>query len=265
VELKNSFSVSVPVEEAWDVLTDLKRVAPCMPGAQLTGVTGDEYHGSVSVRVGPFAMAYAGTARFLELDQDRYTAVLRAEGREEKGQGTAAATITTVLHPDGAATMADITSNIEISGKAAQFGRSMLADVSGRLLQQFAERLEADIRLSDGHTAASAVAGTGTANAVTAGRTASVHDRPDREIRSERPPSSQVTVPAAAPIDALGLSAQITAERLPDLLAGLGVALGVAGLIREIRPPGSRLLAGATLALSASVALRAVATRKAAT
>jgi uncharacterized protein len=277
VELKHSFTVSAPVEEAWDVLTDLKRVAAAMPGAELTDVTGDEYHGRVNVRVGPFAMAYAGTARFVELDRDRHTAVLRAEGKEEKGQGAAAATIVTVLRPDGGGTVADITSTIDVSGRAAQFGRSMLADVSGRLLQQFAERLEADIRLSDASAASIAPAESATAPAEsvtstgTAGPSASTPDartsdgraRREAESSASGPARGRASVSAGAPIDALGLTAQITADRLPDLLTGLGLALGAAGLVRQVRP-GHRLLAGATLALAAGVALRAAAARRAA-
>jgi carbon monoxide dehydrogenase subunit G len=270
VELKHSFTVSAPVEEAWDVLTDLKRVAACMPGAELTDVTGDEYHGRVNVRVGPFAMAYAGTARFVELDRDRHTAVVRAEGKEEKGQGAAAATIVTVLRPDGGGTVADITSTIDVSGRAAQFGRSMLADVSGRLLQQFAERLEADIRLSDASTATTAPAQSATSTK-TAGPHASTAAAPTADDLTRREGASSASGPAlgrasasaGAPIDALGLTAQITADRLPDLLTGLGLALGAAGLVREVRP-GHRLLAGATLALAAGVALRAAAVRRAA-
>jgi uncharacterized protein len=266
VELKHSFAVSAPVEEAWDVLTDLKRVAACMPGAELTDVTGDEYHGRVHVRVGPFAMAYAGTARFTELDRERHTAVVRAEGKEEKGQGAAAATIVTVLRPDGGGTIADITSTIDVSGRAAQFGRSMLADVSGRLLQQFAERLEADMRLSDASAATTAPAqdttSIGTADTAAA---PTGDDRARREMASSAsgPALGRASANAGAPIDALGLTAQITADRLPDLLTGLGLALGAAGLVREVRP-GHRLLAGATLALAAGVALRAAAARRAA-
>jgi carbon monoxide dehydrogenase subunit G len=269
VELKHSFAISAPVDEAWDVLTDLKRVAACMPGAELTDVTGDEYHGSVHVRVGPFAMAYAGTARFVELDRDRHTVVLRAEGKEEKGQGTAAATIVTVLRPGDGSTVADIASTIDVSGRAAQFGRSMVADVSGRLLQQFAERLEADIRLSDGSAASTARAesttstrsAAPTASTVTA-PTAGGRTRQEGESSASGPALGSASVTVGAPIDALGLTAQITADRLPGLLAGLGVALGAAALIREVRP-GNRLLAGATLALAASVALRAAAARRA--
>lgn len=273
MELKHSFAVSAPVEEAWDVLTDLKRVAACMPGAELTDVTGDDYHGRVHVRVGPFAMAYAGTARFVELDRERHVAVVRAEGKEEKGQGAAAATIVTVLRADDGGTVADITSSIDVSGRAAQFGRSMLADVSGRLLQQFAERLEADIRLSDASSTTtvraesaastrSAAPADGAVAAPVAAPAADGRTRPAGESSTSGTAFGGASVSAGAPIDALGLTAQITADRLPDLLAGLGLALGAAGIIREVRP-GNRLLAAATLALAASVALRAASERRA--
>lgn len=250
VEIKNSFSVRVPVHQTWEFLTDLKRVAPCMPGAQLTDVVGDDYHGSVAVRVGPFSMSYQGVARFLELDHEHYRAVVRAEGREAKGQGSATATIVMVLEPDGGCTVAQISSTIEITGKAAQFGRSMLADVSGRLLQQFAERLEADLLLSGGGAVAVGrqplpVTGTSPTSPVGA---------PSPVGTASRPASA---LPAATEsIDALGLAARITGERLPEILAVVGFGLAAAGMLRAIRP-GGRMLAGSALAFAASTALRA--------
>jgi carbon monoxide dehydrogenase subunit G len=145
VELNHDFSVSVPVEQAWAVLTDLERIAPCMPGAQLQEVDGDEYRGVVKVKVGPITAQYKGTARIVERDDTAHRAVLRAEGREARGQGTAAATITATLEEREGATGVHITTDMEISGKVAQFGRGVLAEVSEKLLDQFVHELEANV------------------------------------------------------------------------------------------------------------------------
>ena len=145
MELRNEFRVSVPVEQAWSVLTDLERIAPCMPGAELKEVEGDEYRGIVKVKVGPITAQYRGTARFTELDEAAHRAVLRAEGRDTRGQGNASATVVAELSSEGDSTQVTITTDLSITGKVAQFGRGVLADVSGKLLDQFVERLEADV------------------------------------------------------------------------------------------------------------------------
>jgi carbon monoxide dehydrogenase subunit G len=142
VELNHDFSVSVPIDEAWGVLTDLERIAPCMPGAQLQEVEGDEYRGVVKVKVGPITAQYKGAARIVELDPVAHRAVLRAEGRDTRGQGTAAATVTATLAASGPATEVHITTDLDITGKVAQFGRGVLGEVSEKLLGQFVSELE---------------------------------------------------------------------------------------------------------------------------
>lgn len=145
VELSNEFVVTAPVDAAWAVLTDLERIAPCLPGAQLDEVEGDEYRGTVRVKVGPITSQYKGTASFVSLDQDQHVAVLRATGRDTRGQGNATATVTARLTPQGDSTKVSVVTELDISGKVAQFGRGMLADISTKLLGQFAERLENDV------------------------------------------------------------------------------------------------------------------------
>ena len=145
MELNNEFSVSVPVDQAWAVLTDLERIAPCMPGAQLQEVEGDEYRGIVKVKVGPITAQYRGSARFVELDKDGHRAVLKAEGRDTRGQGNASATVVATLVPGGSSTTVGIQTDLSVTGKVAQFGRGVLADVSAKLLDQFVKRLEADV------------------------------------------------------------------------------------------------------------------------
>ena len=145
MDLTNEFRVGVPVERAWEVLTDVERIAPCMPGAQLQEIEGDEYRGIVKVKVGPITAQYKGAARFVEQDEAGHRAVLRAEGRETRGQGNANATITAQLEPDGDGTKISVMTDLTITGRVAQFGRGVLADVSAKLLGQFADCLQTQL------------------------------------------------------------------------------------------------------------------------
>jgi carbon monoxide dehydrogenase subunit G len=145
MELTNEFKVGVPVERAWSTLTDVRLIAPCMPGAELREVEGDEYRGVVKVKVGPITAEYRGKATFLERDEAAHKAVLRAEGRDTRGQGNAAATITANLEPDGDGTSVKVVTDMQITGRVAQFGRGVLADVSSKLLGQFVQCLESTV------------------------------------------------------------------------------------------------------------------------
>jgi carbon monoxide dehydrogenase subunit G len=145
VKLSNSFTVGLPIDTAWALLTDLERVAPSLPGAELTQVEGDEYHGLMRVKVGPIVAQYSGRARFVTVDEPSHRAVLRAEGRDTNGQGNAAATMSIALRPDGERTAVEVETDLSISGRVAQFGRGVLGDVSTALLKQFVERLERDV------------------------------------------------------------------------------------------------------------------------
>ena len=142
MELVNNFSVKVPVDRAWALLTDVQKIAPCLPGATLEEVEGEEYRGSVKVKVGPITAAYKGKARFIEMDESSHSAVLKAEGRDTKGQGNASATVALKLNAEGDATNVNVTTDLAITGKVASFGRGVLADVSTKLLGQFVESLE---------------------------------------------------------------------------------------------------------------------------
>lgn len=141
MELTNEFEVPVQLSEAWKVLTDVERIAPCLPGAELKEIDGEEYRGLVKVKVGPITASYKGAAHFLELDETGHRAVLRAEGRETRGQGNASATITATLVETGPGTKVSVVTDLNITGKVAQFGRGVLADVSSKLLDQFVENL----------------------------------------------------------------------------------------------------------------------------
>jgi len=153
MELTNEFRVAVPVDEAWAVLTDVERIAPCLPGAQLQEVEGDQYRGIVKVKVGPITAQYKGVATFLEQDVAAHRVVLKAEGRDTRGQGNANATVTATLTPEGDTTVVKVVTDLTITGKVAQFGRGVLADVSGKLMGQFVDNLHRDV-LSAGTAAA---------------------------------------------------------------------------------------------------------------
>ncbi|MGJ6967280.1 SRPBCC domain-containing protein [Streptosporangium sp. G11] len=142
MKIDNEFTVSVPIDQAWAVLTDLEGIAPCMPGAQLTGVDGDVYSGKVKIKVGPVVSEYAGTARFVEKDDADHRAVIDAKGRDSRGAGNASAVITARLRADGTRTVVTVDTDLKISGKIAQFGNGMIKEISGKLLGQFVDCLE---------------------------------------------------------------------------------------------------------------------------
>jgi carbon monoxide dehydrogenase subunit G len=141
MELSNEFEVGSPIEQVWLVMTDLERIAPCLPGAQLQEVEGDEYRGVVKVKVGPITAQYKGAASFVEKDDVGYRAVLRAEGRDTRGAGIAAADITAEMTATATGTRVTVTTDLKVTGKVAQFGRGVMADVSKKLMGQFAENL----------------------------------------------------------------------------------------------------------------------------
>ena len=149
MKIEDQFRVDVPIEEAWRVLLDVEGIAPCMPGAQLQEIEGDEYRGVVKVKVGPITAQYKGAARILEADEAARKIVLKGEGRDTRGQGNASATITVLLAPDGTGTQVSVDTDLNVTGKVAQFGRGVMADVSGKLLAQFVACLESSVLSGD--------------------------------------------------------------------------------------------------------------------
>jgi carbon monoxide dehydrogenase subunit G len=145
MKIEDRFHVDVSLEEAWRVLLDIERIAPCMPGAELQEVEGDEYRGVVKVKVGPITAQYKGTARLVEADADAHRAVIEAQGRDTRGQGNASATVTMSLAAEGTGTEVSIDNDVTVTGKVAQFGRGVMADVSSKLLTQFVACLEANV------------------------------------------------------------------------------------------------------------------------
>ena len=142
MELKNEFRVSVPVERAWATLTDVEYIAPCMPGAQLTEIDGDNFKGQVKVKVGPITAQYKGSAKFLQKNEDEHRVILEATGRDTRGAGNASAEVTAEMVADGEGTKITISTDLKVTGKVAQFGRGVRADVSEKLIGQFVDSLE---------------------------------------------------------------------------------------------------------------------------
>jgi carbon monoxide dehydrogenase subunit G len=149
VQLENSFTVPVPVDEAWRVLLDIERIAPCMPGAAVDSVNGDDFTGRVKVKLGPINLTYQGKASFVEKDEAAHRAVIDARGKDQRGNGTAAATITAQLAAEGSITRVDVLTDLNITGRPAQFGRGVMTDVGNKLLGQFADKLAAQLGEGD--------------------------------------------------------------------------------------------------------------------
>jgi len=211
MDLNHEFIVNVPVNDAWIILTDLERIAPCLPGAQLTEVEGDTYRGQVKVKVGPIVAQFKGQASFVTRDDAAHTASLKGEGRDTTGKGTASAIITAQLTSvTPTSTICTVVTDLTISGKVAQFGRGALADVSDKLLKQFSENLNQLI--------ASAPATT-TTTAETATTTSAPAAAAGPEIR-------KIDSAEVAPLDLLGTAgAPILKRAIPAVVALIVVVI----------------------------------------
>jgi carbon monoxide dehydrogenase subunit G len=213
VKIEDSFRVDVPVEEAWKVLLDLERIAPCLPGAQLTEVEGDEYRGTVKIKVGPITAQYKGVAQIVEADEANHKVLLKAEGRDTRGQGNASATVTATLVGEGDSTTVNIDTDLNITGKVAQFGRGVMADVSSKLLGQFADNLKKDVLSGEASTAAApaAEAPTEAAPAANGSAPAAAASAGPRKIDS----------PEAQPIDLMDAAGESVGKRLAPVIAAI--------------------------------------------
>ncbi|MGW1407083.1 SRPBCC family protein [Streptomyces sp. NPDC002403] len=160
MQLRNSFTVPVPVDEAWRALLDIEHVSQCMPGATVEEFDGDTVKGSVKVRVGPIAVTYRGTATFLEKDDAAHRMVLSARGDEVRGQGTASATVAAVLTGGDGGTTVSVTTDLTVTGRPAQFGRGVISDVSDGLVGRFADCLAQQLPAAEPSAPAQPAAGT---------------------------------------------------------------------------------------------------------
>ena len=149
MELTHDFTVPATVDDAWATFMDLERVGSCFPGATVTSVDESGFAGTVKVKLGPIALQYAGTGQFLERDDAAYRAVIEAKGKDKRGNGTAGATVTVQLAPSGEGTRIDVTTDLSVTGKPAQFGRGVMQDVSDKLLQQFVQCIEGQFAVAE--------------------------------------------------------------------------------------------------------------------
>jgi carbon monoxide dehydrogenase subunit G len=159
MELEHSFVIPVPPEQAWQVLLDVEQIAPCMPGATVDSFDGDEIKGRIKVKVGPVSMTYAGTAHFTHRDEQARSITLEASGKETRGAGTASATVRSSLADEGGQTKVVVHTTMNVTGRPAQFGRGVMAEVGGRIIEKFATNLAA--LLAGGAPAAGVAASNG--------------------------------------------------------------------------------------------------------
>lgn len=241
MQLEYSFTVPVPVSRAWAVLLDLERVAPCVPGATLTSFDGEAFTGTVRVRLGPVSLTYQGKGRFVSRDEQAGRVVIEASGRDARGAGTAATTATMTLRPteDQASTVVDVVADLSVTGRPAQFGRGMIAEVGGKLVGQFADCLAGRLAESPpaspepaavdapsvaaGEQAAPAAGGAASAQAAGA-------DAPASTVTADRPATvapaavgSATIAPAAEsapPVDLLRISTGPVLRRLAPYAIG---------------------------------------------
>ena len=212
MKLENRFTVPVPRAEAWQVLLDVERIAPCMPGAKLLGREGDSFTGQVKVKVGPINLTYGGQASFVSLDEAAGIAVIQGSGKETRGTGTAKATITCRLVDNGGSTDVEVDTDLAVTGKPASFGRGVLADVSAKLVDQFAACLAEEIQ------EATPVAAT---------------DSGTDSATDPEPVAARAPRPEAAPIDLVDTAGLPVLKRALPLLAALGVVLLVLRRLRR--------------------------------
>jgi uncharacterized protein len=227
MKIANQFTVSAPIERAWDVMSDLEQVIPLMPGAQLIGHEGDDYLGKVKVKVGPVTSEFSGKVLFIEQDRSQHRAVIDAKGKEARGTGNAAATVTAQLHEDGDRTSVTVDTDLKIVGKLAQFGSSMLQQVSEKLLGQFVESLEAELAANGPQTAASPDGVTGAATPVTSAAPGSPRHR--------APEPRQTPAAEPEPIDLLELAGGDQLKKYGPVALAVIAALMLIWVLRRRR------------------------------
>jgi carbon monoxide dehydrogenase subunit G len=206
LQLEHSFTVPVGIDDAWKVLLDIERVAPCMPGAQLETVDGDEFTGTVKVKLGPISLTYKGKAGFVEKDEAAHRTVINAQGRDARGNGTAAAKVTATLTDQSGETKVDVQTDLDITGKPAQFGRGVMADVGNKLIGQFADCLAGKLSGTDEAPAAAAPAKKTTKKASAAGKSTATKSAPAKKAPKKAAPAHE-PVAAEPAAEAAGAAA----------------------------------------------------------
>jgi uncharacterized protein len=218
MQLEHEFTVPVPVDRAWEVLLDVETIAPCMPGASVDTVDGDSFTGKVKVKVGPITVAYAGKASFLEKDATAHRAVVEAKGRETRGSGTAAATVTARMTDEGDSTRVNVLTDLAITGKPAQFGRGVMNDVGNKLIGQFADCLATTIT-EGGAATAEGEAPAAKAEAPAGGEARAASDGGSGPEGNTRREGAQQDRPTPEAIDLFDVAGGSLAKRLAPVAA----------------------------------------------
>ncbi|MEE2060201.1 SRPBCC family protein [Rhodococcus artemisiae] len=230
MQLEHQLSVPAPVDEVWAALLDPEKVAPCMPGATLTGVDGDTFTGTVKVKLGPVALTYKGTGVYVEKDESAKRAVIEANAKDARGNGTVSATITIVLTGEGDHTNGTVTTDMTITGKPAQFGRGMISDVGGKILEQFAACLSKKL----GPAAAEpeeAPADSASAATPAAAASAAPASAPKATASAPKAPAAQ---PEAEPLDLMQYASGSAVQRIAPVVGIVAiVALILAVILRK--------------------------------
>jgi carbon monoxide dehydrogenase subunit G len=270
MQLEHSFTVPVGIDDAWKVLLDIEQVAPCMPGAAIETVDGDDFTGSVKVKLGPIALTYKGKASFVEKDEAAHRATIDAQGKDSRGNGTAAAKVTATLTSEGAATTrVNVLTDLNITGKPAQFGRGVMVDVGNKLIGQFADSLSSQLSASGGAPASAPAAEADAEPAPAAAPAAGANGATKATAPAKRAPAkataaASTTAPATAsvpaapaaaasapaapakaaapkviparevePIDLMASAGPAVAKRLIPLAGGVAVLLAILFVLRR--------------------------------
>jgi carbon monoxide dehydrogenase subunit G len=265
MELDHEFTVPVPVDQAWPVLLDVERIAPCLPGATLDSVDGDEFTGRLKVKLGAMTITYKGSARIASQDESAHTVTIEGTGKEARGSGTASATVQAQMHDEGEQTRVTVHTKLNVTGRPAQFGRNILSEVGGKLIDRFAGNLEKEITREESPAEASAVAPETEAPAEEAAAPEAPAATPAPETAASEPAEPQVAPteagtggdaapqatprpsPAPAPrepavrspddeaIDLLEFAGPSIAKRLAPVVAGLAAVWTLRRIIRRVR------------------------------
>lgn len=223
MRLDHEFTVPAPPAEVWKAVTDPERVAPCMPGATLTKVEGDTFTGTVKVKLGPISLLYKGSGEFLEKDEQARKIVIKASGKDSRGAGTAAATVTVTLSEEGSGTKGTVATDLNVTGRPAQFGRGMISEVGGKILDQFAANLAEILE-----TPAPGDKPAEDKPAESGVTTEPAPDKPKLETVKPQPKEAEA-------IDLFEYAGSSVTKRLAPVLAGVAAVLGLVAIIRLIR------------------------------
>lgn len=227
MQMEHNFIVPAPVGAVWDALLDLERVVPCLPGASLTSFTGEEFAGTVQVRLGPISLRYQGSGKLTETDARAHRVVVEASGKDSRGNGTASATVTASLREEDEGTAVTVVTDLTVTGKPAQFGRGLISEVGGKIIGQFADCLAGALDSSQGAPAGPAESeeppvtpAPGTAAAAPAGSTT-----PGQHAAAAASPLRTVPAPASEEIDLLDAAGGSVLKRVAPVAGGLLVLL----------------------------------------